>query len=289
MHKRVSGDMNKVKSAPQLIIAAIIVMAVVVSWTLHDSEPSGANLPSVPQGLANGPATFRNQLELDPEMRAEYAVHQRFMNLYYRMPTFAHAAFGPTVTYVSWRSVKWNVQSIYVKPDGSQIAELTYGAGPGVNYSMVTNLIGGHYVGNLSMNWTALTNDRGLSGELMGRNQLPIDCRDARPGGTPYAVLPTFAGGTSITKAALRQATLGVSDLPGTHVICYRFARLHLVEFAHLSNAVIYRLDHGQLVPVTLGDIRLSDPSGRRILIAVDAGYDQNNLPLHDYLEAFAH
>jgi hypothetical protein len=269
--------------------AAVIVMALIASRTLHNAEPSGANLPSVPQGLANGPATFRNQLELDPELRAAYAVHQRFMNLYYLMPTFEHAAFGPTVTFANWRSVKWNVQSIYVKPDGSQIAELTYGPGPGVDYSTVTDLIGGHYVGNLSVNWAALTNGRHLGGELMSHNQLPIDCRDARSDATPYAVVPTFRGGTSITKAALRQATLGVSDLPGTHVICYRFARLHLVEFAHLTDAVIYRLDHGELVPVTRGDIRLSDPSGRWILIMVDAGYDQNNLPLHDYLEALAY
>jgi hypothetical protein len=230
--------------------------------------------------------SLRPMLRNDPVFRASYIVHQRFMDLYNRMPVFEQASFGPTVRTVSWRSVKWNVEWIYDSPDGIQYVGLGYGPGPGLDYFQTSRLVNGHYVGREHVDVAAASRDKA---HFAWTNTLPIDCRDVRNGKSSFAVLPSAAGGPTVTKAALLDASGGVSALPGTVVACYRFAQMNFVELVHLADGVLFRVVGTQLVPAVRGYIHFADPAGHFIVVqGTFAGYDASDLPLNDYLEATA-
>jgi hypothetical protein len=224
----------------------------------------------------------------DPKFRALYAVHQRFLVLFQRMPTFDQASFGPRFRTVHWRSVKWTILSVYGSPDGSQYARLGYAQGPGTDQDYTTRLVDGKYVGRVNLDWNSLRKDPRRNQSVASSNTLPLACRDVRFGSTEFAAIPSVSGGPGVTKSEFRAASLGDSDLPGVVLACYQFDGMNLIELV-AGNSVLFRADGRRLIPLVRGYIAYADPKGHFLIIQADAGYDdKTDWPLTDYLEVFS-
>ena len=275
---------------------AALVVALLASWAFYASRRTVTESPTDAQWRAQksrndqwqAQQSLNSQLKLDPVFRREYAVHLRFMDLSARMPAFDRASFGPTVSVLYWRSVKWGISEMYERRDGRQYVDLTYGPGPGVDYRYTAELVNGHYVGRVNIDWESLSRNPQAQIGFAPDNTLPITCRDVRGSSSQFAAIPARPAGPTVSKQALNSASMRVSTLPGTVLACYRFAGMNLIELAFHVDSVLFRLDGQRLTPVVRGYIGFADPAGRFIVVSAFAGYDANDLPLNDYLEAFA-
>lgn len=228
-----------------------------------------------------------DQERKNPRFRALYSVHQRFLELFQRMPTFDQARFGPRFKTAHWRSVKWRILSVYEAADGSQYARLGYAQGPGTDQYYTTRLVDGTYVGRVDFDWNRLFADPVRNQRVASANRLPFACRDVRARSTEFAAIPPVSGGPAVTKAALSAVSEGESNVPSVVLACYRFDGMNLVELV-AGDGALFRADGQRLIPLVRGYIAFADPGGRFMIVQSDAGYDdKTDWPLTDYLEVF--
>ena len=269
-----------------LIVGVVVVVTFVATSATYMARRSSAESPSTAQRQYE--QSLDQQLRLNSDFRADYAVHVRMMDLFNRFPTFDRANFGPAVRVVYWQSLKWVVKSIYENQNGDQIVHLSYGGGPGIDEDYTARLVNGRYEGQLKVDWASLARDPKFADGFAPWNSLRFVCRDVRSSRSNLAVAPLSPGGPRITKADLSEATASVSEMPGTSLGCYEFAGMTLVGFSHETTGVLFRLSKGRLTPLVRGNIEFSDPKGRFLVVSVPSGYTQDNLQQTDYLEAFA-
>jgi hypothetical protein len=140
----------------------------------------------------------------------------------------------------------------------------------------------------VNFDWNSLNKDPRRNQRVASANRLPFACRDVRSSSTEFAVIPSVAGGPSITKSVLRAASLGDSDLSGVVLACYQFDGTNLIELV-AGKGVLFRADGQRLNPLVRGYIAYADPEGHFVIIQSDAGYDdKTDWPLTDYLEVFS-
>jgi hypothetical protein len=267
-----------------ILSIAVLTCAILAGLVFHFAHRRASLNPSrsdwqIQQSL--------NQELKDPKFRALYLAHQRFLDLFQKMPTFDQANFGPRFKTVYWRSVKWRIFSVYESYDGSEYVRLGYAQGPGTDQYYTTRLIDGKYVGRENLGWNALLIDPRRSQRMASANRLPIACRDVRARSAEFAAIPSASGGPTLTKSELSAVSEGDSNLPSVVLACYQFDGMNIIELV-AGNGVLFRADGRHVTPLVRGYIAYADPGGRFMIIQSDAGYeDKTDWPLTDYLEVF--